>query len=266
MKKSDKRIFWTVVLSVILTVLLTGSIYFLVTADREPTLGGRSSGGQSYNPEVTIFSGLQNTASWSADGNHDHIVYESEPVTSVSIGDIVIFHSASPSMRSPLAYDTYYYVVSVSYDDTDYDDRFEVSTTKGGTNVGTIASSFYSDYTMFVYEEFIETGEMDVTQYEGVNFTIFADEGPSLSFDWVCSIMSNAPDWYATQSITNRWEYVDAYDVKTATSIDGNIGIGNLNGADEARMFQVFTPNCRWLFVRSQNYASGSVDVRGIGF
>jgi len=262
MTKSDKKFLGVVIIvAVVIATLLSVAISKIGTNNDEGSLGGRSRGDSGGKQEAIVFSGTMNIVSVSADGSNDFLVYEAEPtIASFSIGDVVSFYSASTSLPSGLSYDTYYYVVSVSDESPD---RFEVSTTKDGSNIGTIGSSSGGE---FAFEEFAETGRVDVSGLEHILVDFNTEEGASLTICFLASNMNKEPNWYEAKSTTNRYEHVGVIDAESGTEIEGDTCV-RVDDTDTNETYQISpTKGWKWLMPISGNFASGSVDVRVGGY
>jgi hypothetical protein len=223
--------------------------------------GGRSSGGDSAQSELVVFDGVGTMASIASyDGGDDTII--TDAAHGLVVGDVVRFNTSSAAFGGNdapgFAENTNYYVITASVSTI-----FEVSTIEGGTALDlTVASSGGAEW---ITKEFSETGEIDVNGSEFKTITINAEEAPSVSLTIVGSDMDTPPDWYASQSTTNRFDNVAVYDLQNNTELEGDTGIA-ITGADTNSIYQVYANNLKWLFVKSSNYASGSVDIRIKGF
>jgi len=256
-------------------VLLIGILVFLGVQAKNETgiFSGRSSGGDSAQAEFVVFDGQQQSlASFSADVSDNAIYIEGDPgavFASPSVGNVVMFNTASSFDDSILTEDTAYYVVSTSYADlgttASNSDRFQVSTTKGGSEVDFASTASGSDGKYFFTQEMKDAVAFDAGSYEFKTITINAEEVASVGFKIVGSDMETAPDWYASQSSTNRYDNVAVYDLQNNTELEGDTGI-TISGTDTNSIYQVYANNLKWLFVKSSNYASGSVDIRIKGF
>ena len=72
------------------------------------------------------------------------------------------------------------------------------------------------------------------------------------------------PDFSASQSATNHWDYIDVIDLQNGTSIDGDTGIA-MSGTDDFRNLEVNCNGLRWITATVTARAAGSVTVNLVG-
>jgi len=209
------------------------------------------------NTEGVIFSGLHGKASMSVDVNDDTVIVEGDLGTAYatpSVGDPIMFNTASSFDDGILTESTVYYVRTASLSD-----RFEVSATKGGAVVDFASTASLSGEHFFTTE--VPANTFNVQGLNYITLSVAAEDAASLSLKFLGSIQSDIPDWYVAQSNTNRWETVGVFDIATQTEIEGDTGI-NFAGTDDVRILDVYTKGLNWISVVSSNFASGSVDLK----
>jgi len=256
-------------------VLLIGILVFLGVQAKNETgiFSGRSSGGDSAQAEFVVYSDQQQSlASCSADVSDNAIYIEGDPgagFTSPSVGDVIMFTTASSFDDTTLSENTTYYVSSVSYSDfgtsASTSDRFQVSTTLGGSEVDFASTASGSDGLYKFTQEISGASAFDASGFEFKTLSIFAEDNASVGFKILGSDMETEPDWYAAQSNDNRYDYVAVWDLEGNTELEGDAGI-RIDGTDTYNVYEVFSNNLKWLFVKTENFASGSVDIRIKGF
>ena len=69
---------------------------------------------------------------------------------------------------------------------------------------------------------------------------------------------SQAPDFTAAQSATNRWEYIQVVDYQSGAQIDGDTGIV-LSGTDDNRIVEFNTNAVDYISVQVSARSAGSV-------
>jgi hypothetical protein len=203
--------------------------------------------------EGTLFSGIQNVASVSSDAGDDTIIIENDPgatYASVSRGDVLRFDG------TVLTEGVNYYVTVASLSD-----RFEVSLVPNGATVD-LASSDGDNF-------FYQSGDSTTFNVEGLEYitiSVDAEEVPSASLYFVGSIqndglMNGAPNFYASQSLSNRWDKIAVYNLQNNTEVEGDTGI-TLSATDAHDIYQVYTQNLKWISAIIDRYASGSLQIK----
>ena len=219
------------------------------------TTGMRNTSGQQY----IHLNQTQNIVSVSYDGEYD--IFTTDSAHSLVIGDVIRPTTASAAFGGDdapgFSENTNYFVVTATSSTT-----FEISTTKGGTvlDIATAASAGGGE---FFTEEKSGTA-FPAGNYPYVTFSLDAEEVPSIAFKFVGSIQETEPNWYASQSQANQYEYIGVFDVATQTEIEGDTGL-TFSGTDDHRTFEVYANVLNWITVITQQYASGSVTVRILG-
>lgn len=84
----------------------------------------------------------------------------------------------------------------------------------------------------------------NVADFVHVGFTV-ANTGATGTLKFACSMQETAPTFSSTQSVTNRWDYVEIIDLEDGTSIAGDTGIVT-TGSTDVRQFELNTNNLRW--------------------
>lgn len=75
------------------------------------------------------------------------------------------------------------------------------------------------------------------------------------------SISDTAPDFSATQSVTNHWDYVDMIDLQDNASIDGDTGLAPA-GTDDFRNLEMNVSGLKWINFRVTARSAGSVTIK----
>lgn len=276
MTKSEKRTLWVVIgVSIAVGLLLNGLIF--LSTPKDENLGARRSGGEQSDKgmdELVVFNSNRMKTSMSFNVTED-VVYIGDDLggimASPAVGDVVMFNTASAGFDdSVISEATKYYVTSVSYSDTgaattSASDRFQISTTKGGTAVD-FASTASSGGGEYFSVEIAESGEQDVSAFEHLLISLHTEEGTSGSFCFLASNMKEAPDWYEAKTTTNRYENIGVVDLESNTEIEGDACV-RVDDTDTNELYFV-TPakGIRWLMPISENLASGDVDIRIFGY
>ena len=74
------------------------------------------------------------------------------------------------------------------------------------------------------------------------------------------SIQSNKPDFAASVSPTNAWDFVQLKDLEDESGVDGDTGV--VVSSDESRLFEVNVNGLEWFSTRVTSYTSGNVTVK----
>lgn len=75
------------------------------------------------------------------------------------------------------------------------------------------------------------------------------------------------PDFSATQTGTNHWDYVAAYDLQNPSSIipgDTGVALNNDSAANNTRQYLMNTDAVRWVCAEVTAYTDGSVTLVGL--
>lgn len=204
-----------------------------------------------------IWSTIQTASSVSFTSDDDIMLYGNGLgiMSSLSNGDSFRFETGSASLPVPLLEGVDYFAVNATTGA-----GFEVSLTKGGTVID-ITDASGDDFSPFkIYKNF--GPGIKIENCFGGTFSLDAEEQPSAAFKFMSSIQPTEPNWFASQSQTNQYEYIDVYDAEDDAEIEGDTGITNLNGTDAHRSFWLSTDSSFWFTIRTFNYASGSVTGR----
>lgn len=230
---------------IILAVVVLGSFLWMISGDKKNT-------GQTADEFYLFNNQLANKASMSADVTNNNIIVEGDPgstYATLSVGASLRFNTASSFDDGILSEGVDYFVVSAS------DDRFQVSLTRGGTAV-----DFASTASSGGGEWFTENILSAVANLDGAldaTITIDGEEIPSASTNLVSSIQKNQPDFFASQSRGNRYEYVDMYEVESDTELEGDAGI-TFTGTDVHNTYYLNPQVRTWVAMWLKDLASGS--------
>ena len=242
MKKQKK-----IVLGVIILCIVLGTILFIYLNNSQKTKADQSFGGAYYPIKKLVFdSVIPNTASVSFTADDDIILYDGDIVASLSVGDRIQFTGATDLTAD------YNYFVTIASTSA----GFEVSSASAGTAVNLTTDSVGGE----TFYRFPTGGVVNATNYVYNSAFISAAEQPTGVIKFVGSIQDTQPDFLASPSATNRWEYVDVNDVATQTSIDGGDGI-TFAGTADYRMVEIYGNAYKYLSAIFESITSGSYIV-----
>lgn len=101
---------------------------------------------------------------------------------------------------------------------------------------------------------------VSVVYYRNVGLTLAADNS-SGTLKFACSYQDVVPNFGATATSSNAWDYVDVIDMEDGASIDGDTGI-TLAGTTEVRQFEINSNGFRWCTALLSGSVSGTTNVR----
>lgn len=202
-------------------------------------------------PESYILSNqVANEASVSDDVELDQILYSGDLTATLSVGEYVTFDANVGAIPSFLSGEIYC-ITSAS------DEAFQVGKVCGGAEIDITASMTGGEY----FTEVFEGKAFPALQGRTFVYSVAGDDTASTGVKFVCSIQNNEPDFLATKSIENQWDYCDVYDLQNANSIDGDTGIELAGAGVDVRLFQVFGDGWKWLSAIVAPFETGTIDV-----
>ena len=101
----------------------------------------------------------------------------------------------------------------------------------------------------------------EVKDYEFITFIFGTANSANATTKFQGSASNAAPDFTATATVANHWDFVDTIDAEDGASIDGDTGIV-LSGSDDIR---IVTLNVRGLSFVSANvtaWVAGNITVK----
>ena len=104
---------------------------------------------------------------------------------------------------------------------------------------------------------------MNVADFAFISWTV-ATDAASGTLKFACSMSDTAPVFSASQSVTNRWDYVDVIDYEDDASIDGDTGLTLANTSD-VRQFVMDNVNFRWCTTNLSSWTAGTTTVKLLG-
>ena len=231
---------------IIFVVILVGA--YLVFRDND-SIGATITNLAEGNEGVVYSAVSANSASISFDIGDDTIIYEGEPTTSVSVGDVIVVKNGA---TAPLDVNRYFFVRTASTSKV-----FEVSETLGGTVMDLTASSTGGE---FFYEQPI-ANVLNVQGFEKITVDLdVSGTTVSTSVRFVGSISNDAPNFYASQSATNAWDYIDTNDIQNVTEVEGDAGL-NFTTKDH-RLFEIYSKNLTWISAVTDDLETGTISIK----
>lgn len=156
-------------------------------------------------------------------------------------GDLVHV-STTTTLPAGLSASTDYYVIERT------ENTFELSLTPGGTAVD-ITDTGTGTHTFSLKGKAIYVGG-----YKHNDITIDFSDTPVMTIKVQGSIHEGV-DLNAAKSATNRWDYVEVYDLEDGAAIDGDTGL--TASANDHRLLEVNINGLAWISVAVTAWTSG---------
>lgn len=242
------KLFLVITVSIVLAGLILIAVNNFGKKEETPTLGLAE-----HQSKTLFYQQEQNIASVSITADDDLLVYDDDQtyaITSLSVGDVIRLETSSTSLPAPLQENEKYWVITVTNSV-----GFEIARTKGGSVIDITEDTEGQEYIKF----FQETAQgAEVKGLQNITVSIDAEQQPSVAFKFLGSIQTTEPDWLASQSDTNQYEYLAVYDVESSTEIEGDIGATNSAGINVNYLVNIYADALNWVAVITENFASGS--------
>jgi len=106
---------------------------------------------------------------------------------------------------------------------------------------------------------------LDVSDYRYIVFQVSAALNSSLTFNFQGSVLDTAPDFSATQSESNHWDYIATYDLQTPASVitgDGGVTLNDSSVASNCRLYCLNVDLIKWVNVSVSSFTDGNVTVK----
>ena len=101
--------------------------------------------------------------------------------------------------------------------------------------------------------------------YSRIFFRFGTATSANLTVKFQVSFSDSQPDFSASQSVTNHWDYVDVIDAQSGSSIDGDTGVA-VAGTDDFRIFEVNAGGAKWVCATITARSAGSLTLDTYGF
>ena len=103
---------------------------------------------------------------------------------------------------------------------------------------------------------------VECDDYKTMSLSFGTAATSTLTVKFQGSISDDMPDFAASQSATNHWDYVDVIDMNSGSSIDGDTGISVGPSASDFRLFEVNGSGLKWLCAVVTARSAGTVTVK----
>lgn len=123
-----------------------------------------------------------------------------------------------------------------------------------------------------IFESAVADGvgtSIDVSAYERIFLQVgSANDGAgdpaNLTVKFVGSMSDSAPDFSASRTVTNNFEYIDAIDLEDGASVDGDTGLA-FGAANDIRNFEINLGGLHWINAVISSYVAGKLTVKVFG-
>ena len=164
----------------------------------------------------------------------------------LSVGDCLQFTTAT-TLPSGLSLVTNYYVTSITTN------TFEVSAVPGGTVV-TSTDAGTGTHTFHLKGKKLYCGD-----WKNLQLGFYTASNANLTLKIQGSDQADV-DFNASQSSTNRWDYMQIKDLEDMASIDGDTGIV-LSGTDDNRSFEVNINAKKYISANLTAWSAGKINL-----
>ena len=104
----------------------------------------------------------------------------------------------------------------------------------------------------------------DVREYQHVTLTLATASNANLTVKFQGALASE-PDFSASRSVSNHWDYVAVYDLEDASIIDGDTGIAPA-GTDDFRNLLLNVDGIDFITATVTARSAGSVTIKARGY
>jgi hypothetical protein len=124
-------------------------------------------------------------------------------------------------------------------------------------------TKFYegTDKGIFYQKAVASTGKtIDVGDFRNAIFTLSSQTSANFTIKFQGSCSETAPDFSASKSATNKWEYLQVKDRQNDTGINGSTGVA-FAGTDDVRILEANMNGVKWLSATITARSAGSVNL-----
>lgn len=100
-----------------------------------------------------------------------------------------------------------------------------------------------------------------VEDFKTVVLQVSAATTPTGTMKFQVSYSDEMPDFNASQSVTNHWDYVEVVDLQDGSAIDGDTGVA-WTGTADYRQFELNTNGAKWVNAVITAYSAGAYTVK----
>lgn len=103
---------------------------------------------------------------------------------------------------------------------------------------------------------------MHVSDFKNVVLGLNTTGTTTATIKFQVSYQKDMPNFAASQSPANQWDYVKVVDLEDASAIDGDTGVA-LVGADDNRYFEAEVNGANWICAIISGWSQGAVSLTG---
>lgn len=167
-------------------------------------------------------------------------------------GDVVQV-SSTVALPSGLSAATNYYVISPTTN------TFKLSATRGGTSV-TIADTGTGTHTYKLKGKVIL-----VSDWPNLEIAVHTASSANLTVKIYGSNQEEAPNFFASQSSTNQWDYIQLKLLSDNSTVNGTTGIV-ASGTDIINNYEVNVNAFKWITAEITSWSAGNLGLSIRGF
>lgn len=99
-----------------------------------------------------------------------------------------------------------------------------------------------------------------VPDFMHIMMTLSSQTSANFTIKFQGSFSDTQPDFSASQSATNRWDYIQVKDYQNNAAIDGDTGVA-FAGTDDVRQFEYNVNGLKWVCATITARSAGSVNL-----
>ena len=122
---------------------------------------------------------------------------------------------------------------------------------------------FYEGSTAGIFYQKGATGTgkaIRVQDFSSVLLTLSSQDSANFTIKFQGSCSETAPDFSASQSGTNKWDYIQVKDRQNDQGINGDTGVA-FAGTDDVRIFELNTNGMTWVCATITARSAGSANL-----
>lgn len=100
-----------------------------------------------------------------------------------------------------------------------------------------------------------------VESFDKIFFQFGSAASANFTVKFQISFSDDKPDFSASQSVTNNWDYVSVIDLQSGAAIAGDTGIV-LTGTDDVRNLELNASGARWICATKTASSAGSLTLK----
>lgn len=120
----------------------------------------------------------------------------------------------------------------------------------------------FKEYTILDAAGSASTGRVILaTDFKNAIFSFATAGSATLTVKFQGSIQETAPDFSASRSASNHWDYIEVIDLQDGAAIDGDTGVA-VAGTDDFRMLEANVGHLRWICATVTAFTGGTATIK----